>query len=482
MKFHLFPPLLALALIGASRDVVAEPGYPPKIQTILENTAPLPFPRGNRLPLFLWPAHGGVVDNDVLQERMIRELNKRGIALISTWDWNDKEKSLAESLRIARIQKSLGLRVCVNANACMYGFFNGDQQTAHVDRKGNRFFDDSIPGKIGCPFRIDHRFAPMRKKIDFFVKAYEKAGVPLDFVFGDWEIDGPLEINRAWEAAKRCVVCREKISGIHDFRKFQQIVRDKRSEATRQCYAEPILERFPKAWVGNYGVYPNDGHRYWFDYFEKFFEKHPHRLEQKAPYREWVNDFPSTGYTLAMPVVYPWARIFHWYDFSESDYRWFYNMLLVASNADGNTSPNTPVVPFVHWHTVFDGGDPDTSVRQMSRHAYQELLWHMLLRGSDSFFMWCPDQQSPDETRLVHEAWSAALEYRSWLNDGVPITFEVSPNERTVISGLRVEERVLVRRTDFSKRADASPIRLKIGEQVLVVPSRPGLCQVLEFE
>ncbi|MBI3467372.1 MAG: hypothetical protein HY000_30555 [Planctomycetes bacterium] len=456
--------------------------YPPAIRTVLESTQTLRHPRGKRLPLFLWTVQGGVVEDTQLQQRIIQELDERGVAMIASWNPDQRERSLADALRIARIQQEHGLLVCVNATACMYGFFNGDDRTAHVDGNGRPFFDGSIPGgKIGCPFRIEHRYGTVTDQIEGFVSAYQRAGVPLDFVFGDWEIDGPLEINRAWESAKRCAVCRASIAKIDDFREFQKAVRLQRAEATRTCYVKPILARYPNTWVGNYGVYPHDGYRYWFDYFEEFVDYHPYRREQRARYREWFQEFPWTGYTCAMPVVYPWARVYGWYDFANPDYRWFYNTLLVASNAPKHVDPRVPIVPFVHWHTIFDPDPPDASLPQMSEQAYRELLWHMLLRGSDTFFLWCLDSQAAAEIALVHQVWSEALEYADWLEDGEPITFDVPSNEQPIVSGLRRGSHVLVRRTDFD-RHHPDPVILRVAGKTLSVPSSPGRCLIVPLE
>ena len=449
--------------------------YPEPIRVILENADPLKHDLGKRLPLFLWPAHGGIVENDSLQEAIVRDLKQRGIAMISTWDPGaNREKSLQNSMRVARIQQRLGLRICVNANACMYGFFSGDPDSAHIDAAGTPFFDPSIPGgKIGCPFRIKHRFQHVRKKVEYFVNRYREANLPLDFVFGDWEIDGPLEVNRAWEASRRCVVCRENITSIEDFRAFQKAIREKRSEATHYCYSTPILNKYPDALVGNYAVYPNDGFRYWYDYFEVFYDAHPHRKEQLATYREWFDDYPLTGYSMAMPVIYPWARIHDWYDFPSSDYRWVHNMLLIASNAGKHTPASTPIVPFVHWSTVFDPGKPDSRIQQLSEHAYKEVLWHSLLRGTDTFFMWCPENQAAQEVALAHSAWAESLEYRDWLDSGTPITFEVPIDQSPVVSGFRLENRVMVRRTDFDD-AHPEPIEINVDGNPLKIPRRAG--------
>lgn len=474
--------ILAAPFLVFSQEVSDREKYPESIRVILNNTKPLDYPLGNRLPLFLWPAHAGIVEDDAIQEAIIRDLDTRGIAVISTWTPGaNRAKSLRDSLRVARIQQRLGLRVCVNANDCMYGIFSGTNDTAHLDDAGIPFFDNSIPGgKIGCPFRIEHRFPALRENMTFFAAQYRESGLPLDFVFGDWEIDGPLEVNRAWESSKRCAVCRKNIEQIDDFRSFQRAVRLKRSEATRTCYASPLLDVYPNALVGNYAVYPNDGFRYWYDYFESFYAAHPHRTEQKAVYRVWYDDFPLTGYTMAMPVIYPWARTFDWYDFPSTDYRWFYNMLLISSNAGKHTKSSVPVVPFIHWHTVYDPEEPNPRIQQFSEQAYTELLWHSLLRGTDTFFMWCMENQAAKEIALAHKTWSEALEYRAWLNSGEPVSFDVPSDQGPVISGLRMGKHALVRRTDFDEESPG-PLPFRVGNNTLEVPRKAGI-QIFRLE
>ena len=266
------PAALVVLSVMAAADgkEPAAKAFPASIRTVLANTKPLEYPRGDRLPLLLWPVLGGEVDDDGEQEDIIRQLDDRGVAMMATWNYDDKEASLARSLRIARIQQKLHLPVIVNANPCMYKFFNGDLKTAHVDAKGERFFDDSFgkQHKMGCAFAADFRFPAMTERIDHFVRAYHEAKLPLAMVWGDWEIDGPIEFNRSWEAAKRCVTCSKNVPDIENFEAYQKAMRLKRSEMTRRCYSEPILSRYPKAIVGNYGVYPHGGLRHWWDYFE----------------------------------------------------------------------------------------------------------------------------------------------------------------------------------------------------------------------
>ncbi|MGC9329174.1 MAG: hypothetical protein ACP5I1_16190 [Candidatus Hinthialibacter sp.] len=458
------------------------------IQLVLDKTKPLQHDRGERLPLYLWPAMNPGKLSDSSAEKLISLLNDRGIGLVCSWNHQKMEESLAECLPVARAQKKLGLRVNINATSLLYSFCDGSEETAHIDSDGHPFFDDSFgKKKMGCPFRLEHRIAPIRARLDQFIDAYRKEGVPVDFVFTDWEIDGPLEWNRAHDAAKRCQVCREHLPRLDDFLAYQHALRRIRSRLQRQAYAAPILERFPEALVGNYAVYPHNGWRYWYDYFERYVEGQPSLVDQNAHYRHWANDFEETGFTFAMPVVYPWSWTWNWYDFEPGDYRWFYNGLLVAGNAGRFTPKEVPIIAFVHWHTVDVGLQVDEGAasnklekpQQMSEWAYQELLWHMLLRGTDAFFLWCTEKEQPKEVELLHPVWAAAQEYGDFLEKGTPITFDVPKKAGAVVSGLRMGDQILVRRTDFTQ--DQSPIALTVGGKVIKIPAAEGKCLVMKL-
>ena len=454
--------------------------WPKHIQTVLDNTKPLKYSRGQRLPLYLWQAIGPGQLTDKDAELLVEQLNSRGIGLVCSWLPNKRQQCLSKCLPIARAQKKLGLRININANACLYSFFNGDEKTAHIDSAGKPFWDKSFGSKkMGCPFAIDHRRQVIRERVEWYADKYAQADLPVDFVFADWEVDGPIEWNGAWENSKKCQRCRQNIPQIDtNFMQFQKILRDIRSDLQRDVYAEPLRCRFPNVLVGNYAVYPHNGFRYWYDYFEKYINGQPALIEGKAHYRHWANEFEKSGYTFAMPTVYPWSWTWNWYDFDSGDYRWFYNMLKVASNAARYTSSNIPIITFVHWHTVMVGTEKDkTPVRQFSEQNYQELLWHMLLRGHDTFFLWCRYEESPREIRLLHQVWADAQQYGDFLEKGRPICFDVPSQPATVISGLQMGTKVLVRRTDFVE--NSRPVKITAGSLNLVVPPGSGQCRVL---
>ncbi len=424
---------------------------------VLDNTRPLPHRRGGRLPLYVLPISGSLAGvDDHVATAALRELDARGIGYTVDWNPGQFAESLAEGLRIARIQQRLGMEVSVNANACLHSFCDGSDATLHVDDTGQPFAETSFGGRLGCPFALEQRIPVIQERVAAFLRGYQAAGIEIEFIFADWEIDGPIEWNDAWDSSRKCRRCRQAIGDIDDFYRFQKELREIRSRLQRITFADNVTAFFPEALVGNYGVYPHDGYRYWYDYFEqRADDRMPFRVDQQARYRTWYPEFELTGYTFAMPVVYTWYPTFHWYDFADLDYRWFYNMLLVGSNAGRHTPAETPIITFVHWTTTAPPDQPDPAVVQFSAERYQDLLWHLLLRGHDAFFLWCVASELPEEIRLVHEVYAESLAYRGFLDRGTPITFNVPQQPGPVVSGLRLGDHVLVRRTDFADRCPA---------------------------
>ncbi len=457
------------------------------LQVVRDNTQPLKYPRGDRLPLLVWTVTSVGTDDDAEAEKILKDLDARGIPVIAGWNPNPRvrDKTLQACLRVARLQKKLGLEIITSSNRCMYRFCNGSPETAHVDENGEKFFDRSFhPAgriKMGCPFALESRYPAIKEQLEFYLKAYKAEGLDIDLTFLDWEIDGPQEWCGAWEHSKRCVRCRKNIPNIDNFRSFQTALRKLRAKIEREVYCNTVKAYFPKCYMGNYSVYPHNGVRYWYDYFEygdgKLPVGAPYEADQRAKYRRWFKDFDLTGYTMAMPVVYPWAWTYKWYDFEPGDYRWFYNMLKVGSNAAQHRRPGVPTVPFVHWQRIFGLMKPDDSIVQFSERGYKELLWHLLLRGHDTFFLWCPQDQTGTEIKPLHEVYAAALEYKDFLDRGEPLVFDVPAIPAPVVSAIRLGDRLLVRRTDFVD--GVGPVRITVDNKPVLVPKADGKCQVL---
>jgi len=477
-RLFLLPVFFALGQAAIAQSVKELPG---NLRAVLKNTKPLATPINERLPLFVLPISGSLSSlPDGQAETVLNNLAKRGIGYSVNWNHGSFEASLKEGLRIGKMQQRLGRMVSVHATGCLYSFFDGTDTTQHIDADGKPFAETSFGGTMGCPFTLEHRIPVIRQRVESFLKQYKSAGIDVDFIFADWEIDGPIEWNGAWASSKRCSRCREHVSDIDVFRKFQAKLRAIRSDLQREAFGDNVTRYFPEALVGNYAVYPHNGHRYWYDYFERETPDAPALTDQRARYREWAHEFEPCGYTFAMPVVYTWYPTFGWYDFEPKDYRWFYNMMLVASNAGQHTSRQTPIIPFVHWHTTAPPDNPDPSVEQFSRQNYQELLWHMLLRGHDTFFLWCTGPELATEIQLVHEVYRESLQYSGFIDRGVPIEFRVPSTPGPVVSGLRLGNRVLARRTDFGSETGNETLPVAGGGEVSVAAKR-GL-QILTVE
>lgn len=101
--------VLLLALIAAQ----SEPTDSALIHAIIEGTEPLEAPRGDRLPLYVWPAHQlGTTNEDELVE-ILEALEARGMAAIASWQPNDPA-ALEEALRLGRLQSRLRLPISVS--------------------------------------------------------------------------------------------------------------------------------------------------------------------------------------------------------------------------------------------------------------------------------------------------------------------------------------------------------------------------------
>ena len=477
----LFTSLLIIAGGFASYKAFSQ-DIPQNISILLETLQPLSHDRDKRELIYQYSVGDLSSLSNEDAKFVINELAKRGIGVITFWKKGEAmETCVNEGIRIARIQKDLGLSVAVDASRLLYGFYDGTPSTAHVNDEGKIFSDSSFAGHwMGCPFTIYERVPVIKSRVVFYAEAYKTAGVNIDIVTADWEIDGPHEWNEAWENAKLCVNCREHIPNIHDFNAFQATIRSMRGKLMKECYSMPLLERYPDALVTNYATYPNDGWRYWYDYFEYPRPELPNREDQQALYRPWYNEFTETGFTMAMPVVYTWYPIFNWYPNYSSDYRWFYNMLKVGSNAGKSTPSGIPIATFVHWHTTSPPENPSPDVKQMTQQSYKELLWHLLLRGTDIFYSWCMREEIATEMSLLQEVYNNSLEYNVWIQSGRPVFFDVPAQEGSVISGLKLNNRVLIRRTDFT--GNKKPIKCTIDGINLVVPYKPGECQILNIE
>lgn len=467
-----------LALVGGVSVFAQErPSQEAIIRALIEELPELKHPLGSRIPIRGSRLENWLPDDDHEARSVLLALDARGLGLCPRVSPHSMS-TIENGVRMGRLQQETGLPVGVHASRGLYGFFNGDEDTFHIDAAGERFYDEGFGRrKMGCPFRLEHRKEPVKDQMRMILDAYKEAGVTIDFIYFDWEVEGPIEWNDAWENSRRCVVCRENISDIdQNFMAFQKIIRQLRSEVQRECAADMVLKYFPGALVGNYAYYPNGGIRYWYDHWEKLPARAPYIRDQNAKYRPWpADEFAQTGYTFANPVVYTWYDTWSWYpDFDNDDYRWFYNMLLVASNAGKHTPADIPLITWMHWNTTAPPQDAEP-VPQMSQWAYSELLAHMLLRGTDALMLWCRHEETVEEVRLLMEAYDAIGAWPDFAEAGVPVLFNTPAEVGPVVSALKLGDRLLVRRTDFTDTT--APIPVVIDGHTIMVPRREGVFQ-----
>ena len=463
-----------------SPRVPSPAAWPAKIRVVLDNARPLAFPRGGRLPLFLWPA----MDPGDLEPQEPTPLcaNSTAAASACSWSWQSATRTARSAgLALARVQKRLGVPVSVNATALLYGFFDGDPEPPMSTTRDGRF--STIPSVPRV--RWGARSPSIRAG-----GGNPRAGRRLRPRLYKGRLSAALRLGRLGDRrarsnstgpTKRRGVAEGAGGRIPDIGQFPRLPEGRPRHAERfssePCSASPSGSGFPAyGWAITRSI-PTTGTATGTIISRSTSTASRIIADRRAKYRLWANDFPATGYTFAMPVVYPWARLFGWYDFAETDYRWFYNMLLEASGAGRSTPPAMPVVAFVHFHPIDPEKFPAPGFRPMSRDAYRELLWHILLRGADTFYLWAGEAEYPLEVRLLHEVWSEAQRYGEFLDGGRPVSFDVPANPAPVVSGLRLGNRILVRRTEFG--SSAAPVFLTIGGRRLDVPPAAGRCVVL---
>lgn len=448
---------------------------------LIKNTVSVTIDIGKRLPLFVWTRFPTNLSEQHITDYLIK-LAERKLVLVTGWRIPREgiEKGIEEALRIDRIRKQLNIPVFVDATGIVYMFFDGSQQTAHIDNEGKPFFDSSFSKniKIGCPFKIDTRYSVISERIEKFLKAYKKENIEIQYWAVDWEVDGPMEWNDAWENCKKCVICRQNIKNINNFAAFQKAIRMKRAELQNEVFVKKVSKFYPKCLIGNYAVNPHDGYRYWWDYFEKETKGAIYQNMHNALHRKWFDEFRYTGYTMAMPVIYTWYRFFTGYGFEPKEYRWFYPLMKEITSVGKNTPSNIPVITFVHWQTVEKPENIPHDFSPLSRKKYKELLWHLLFRGHDAFCLWSPINEMAEEIKVVQEVYIESLKWNNFIVKGKPVLWQIPEEPDTVISGLRMNNKILVVRSDFIKEPQEIKVRFNGNQVKIPVIDEPTIIEI----
>ncbi|MCM8818413.1 MAG: hypothetical protein NC915_02915 [Candidatus Omnitrophica bacterium] len=451
------------------------------IEIIIENTEPITIKSSKRLPLFVWTS----IPLNITEDEMKKYLNhliERNIVVFTRWRIPKEgiESGIKEAIKIDKKKKELNYPVVIDATSIVHRFFDGSEETGHIDENGNLFFDMSFSDKVkmGCPFKIDKRYNVIKERLEKFLKAYKDEGIDIKYWAVDWEIDGPIEWNSAWENSKKCIICRKNIKNIENFDEFQKVIRKKRADLQREVFVDTIKKYFPNCLIGNYAVNPHDGYRYWWDYFEKEVEGATYQRKHNALHRKWFDEFKYSGYTMAMPVIYTWYKFFNDYTFEEREYRWFYPLLREGTSVGKNTSQNIPIISFVHWQTVLKPKELLSDFVPLSREKYKELLWHLLFRGFDTFCLWSPLNEMAEEIKVLHEVYTESFKYNDFILNGKPVLWDVPEEPDTVISGLKLKNKLLIIRSDFREKKEV--IKVKVDSKQIEIPvvSNPFILEI----
>jgi hypothetical protein len=484
----LLPLLLYPATAARSGEATGDVAAP--FAALLEAIPPLTSPLGQRPPLFLWSPEMPVTASDAQLETTLQALQARGLCLFLRWQ-PEASNTMTQLQRVAGIQKRLGLPVAVDATPVSHGLFPKGDAYSHVGQDGKPFRGSGLSWNPGCPCRATSRNDAVRGRIESYARAQQAAQLPLDYWISDWELDGPNEWKQSWAVARKCVTCCRRIPDIAtNFPAFQAVVRQLRAEMQRENFVQPVQACFPAVRIGNYAMNPHDGYRYYWDYYEEdafgkpnLAEGIAYRREQGAYYRPWWRgEFETSGYNLAAPVIYAWYHLFANYAFTNTDYRWFYGMLLEGTSVTRHTPANTPLIPFLHGLPI---GAPDkpsdrpAGFAPLSAAMFKELAWHLLLRGADSFILWAPGDEVR-ELQPLQAAYAESLAYPEFFEKGTPVLFDLPNQPGVVVSALKLDGKLLVRRTDFGN--PAGPFTITLDRQKLAVPLAPGRCQVLTLE
>ncbi len=203
-------------------------------------------------------------------------------------------------------------------------------------------------------------------------------------------------------------------------------------------------------------------------YFEKETPGAIYQKKHNALHRKWFDEFRYSGYNMAMPVIYTWYRFFSDYNFEPKEYRWFYPLMKEATSAGKNTPASIPVITFVHWQTVEKPQKTPDDFAPLNREKYKQLLWHLLLRGHDAFCLWSPIGEMAEEIKVVQEVYIESLKYNDFILKGKPVFWDVPEEPDTVISGLKLNNKILLIRTDFKEPKE---MKLRIDGKQIKVPA-----------
>ncbi len=398
---------------------------------------------------------------------MIREMVKRGLT-----QWiPPREQYIPFALAL---QKENAGVIMVEGQA-----FNGppDQApaTMHILPKDYKKLDR--PGQqpvFPCPLMLDGWVITQGKIRDTF-KKFKDAGVKVDAVWLDWEIE-PDWRTAQWDEAKNCSRCRKQFPAgvLDDQQLYRQFIEQWRVQLFSAYVVAPILEYYPNISVNNW---------------EEVISTHEYPTPSWSGSRTWLPKDLGM-YTAANPVAYGntiwkkinWKKEWGWpLDEKHMDKVYTSVMLNQISVHEHNAMLVSPWKQSIPWVDRYCADDRDPAIPILTRPRYREILRHCWLRGADGMQifnpLWFPDNvaKTAIATEEIEDAvaiYDELLAYRKFLDRGIVMnTDTVSPPFTGAIwSGLRLEDEAIIRTFTQAEKtvkfkckpfADAGEIELK---------------------
>jgi ribosomal protein S14 len=323
------------------------------------------------------------------------------------------------------------------------------------------------------------------------LRLFERAGVEVDGVWFDDE-KLPHPFNGVYAAQRSSDACRAAYPpGVIDSEDaFRRYALQLRADLSSAIMADPVKTGYPDAVVGNYGDYAYDAGSA---------ELHGYRPVTPRGIGRMDAQMPSV---YALPFqerrrLDPLERITP----LDADQVHFYRSLAIISRSAAHKPKDSLLIPFMNrvHHDGTHGRDAGRYLG-MSRSAFREAMRHGMLRGVDSYYLFNlghdPDYvitpaesfSMLDDARLVYDEM---LAQRAFLTRGEPMTFDVprAPDrfadwptkrpEMTVWSGLRLDDRCLVRVTSMEDRPRSVTVEPWPGVRFDLESDREGRTVIL---
>jgi hypothetical protein len=469
---------MATTSFDSDRASAAAPDFPKTgsdeegfswLREITEEVPPLKNDRGGRWPMVLWDDGGGL---EPLSVEVHQAMLARGIVQHIRMD-----TGMIETAKALQAAGAPVIMVQGSSGTWRYQMGGPESEWAHQFETG---YAPESERHYACP----HRFAGYAVQADVIrktLRAFKEAGVAVDAVWMDWEDDpipGSTPGDR-YQQASHCRRCRAELPPevIGDEKSYLDFCWRLYQELNGAYLAGPALEVFPRCSVTNWMVLystPERTVRHWTD-------------------RVLAPCIPPV-FTATNPVAYgndkfwpaAWQEAFP-LDREHVDQFYMHLMLRMISDDAANRQRYRPEVQSIPWVVRWcpDIGDPE--IPMMSREAYRESLRHMWLRGVDGMQLFQPLRQGYQHIvkTEVHDAvaiYDEMLAHRAFLDHGEVLCTDVPALQDggVVWSGLRLEERAVVRAYTQSKGTVAFEVRPWPSTGVELVATDAGRTYLLE--